>query len=53
MAILGFNVSGVVGYHSGIEPSSRVVRSSSSDVKMVAKVLLHSGVGDDTRTEAC
>lgn len=51
MAILGFNVSGVVGYHSGIQPGSRVVRSSSSDVPVVAKVLLHSGVDDDARTD--
>lgn len=51
MAILGFNVSGVVGYHSGIDPNSRVVRSSSSDLNVGAKVLLHSGVDDDAWTD--
>merc|ERR1719478_868872 len=46
MAILGSDVLGVVGYHSGIAPSSRgATASASSDIK--AKILLHSGVKDD------
>eukprot|EP00913_Durusdinium_trenchii_P002693 g2491.t1 len=51
MAILGSDVLGVVGYHSGIQTSARVVRSENSTVPMVAKVLLHSGVDDDAATD--
>ena len=50
MAILGMDVLGVVGYHSGISPSARVVRGNST-VPVTAKVLLHSGVKDDMATD--
>mmetsp|Transcript_31997 Transcript_31997/g.60255 ORF Transcript_31997/g.60255 Transcript_31997/m.60255 type:complete len:331 (-) Transcript_31997:377-1369(-) len=50
MAILGSDVLGVVGYHSGINPSVRVVRGNST-VPVTAKVLLHSGVQDDAATD--
>ena len=50
MAILGADVLGVVGYHSGIQPSRRVVRDNSSG-PVVAKVLLHSGVQDDLASD--
>eukprot|EP00933_Yihiella_yeosuensis_P031018 TRINITY_DN2456_c0_g1_i1.p1 TRINITY_DN2456_c0_g1~~TRINITY_DN2456_c0_g1_i1.p1 ORF type:complete len:575 (-),score=125.79 TRINITY_DN2456_c0_g1_i1:124-1848(-) len=46
MAILGSDVKGVVGYHSGIQPTSRVRRTNSTP-KITAKILLHSGVKDD------
>ena len=51
MAILGSDVLGVVGYHSGIQTTSRVVRQQNSTVPVVAKVLLHSGVDDDAATD--
>eukprot|EP00928_Gymnodinium_smaydae_P046516 TRINITY_DN309_c0_g1_i1.p1 TRINITY_DN309_c0_g1~~TRINITY_DN309_c0_g1_i1.p1 ORF type:complete len:312 (-),score=67.51 TRINITY_DN309_c0_g1_i1:287-1222(-) len=47
MALLGEDVLGVVGYHSGIAPNSRAKFNASSGVKVTAKVLLHSGVKDD------
>ncbi|CAE7491975.1 unnamed protein product [Symbiodinium natans] len=50
MAILGMDILGVVGYHSGIQPNARVVRGNST-VPVVAKVLLHSGVMDDAATD--
>ena len=50
MAILGVDVLGVVGYHSGIQPNRRVLRSDST-VPVRAKVLLHSGVQDDLATD--
>ncbi|CAE8600971.1 unnamed protein product [Polarella glacialis] len=50
MAILGSDVLGVVGYHSGIQNTSRVMRSSSSG-PIKTKILLHSGVRDDKATD--
>ncbi|CAE8600970.1 unnamed protein product [Polarella glacialis] len=50
MAILGSDVLGVVGYHSGIQNTSRVMRSNSSG-PIKTKILLHSGVRDDTATD--
>ena len=50
MAILGMDVLGVVGYHSGISPNARVVRGNSTG-PVTAKVLLHSGVQDDAATD--
>ena len=50
MAILGVDVLGVVGYHSGIQPNRRVLRSDSTG-PVRAKVLLHSGVQDDLATD--
>merc|ERR1719247_4012497 len=43
MAILGSDVLGVVGYHSGIAPSSRAAVSQTKPVAIKPKVLLHSG----------
>jgi len=47
MAILGSDVLGVVGYHSGIAPEGRVHVNSTTPLKITAKVLLHSGAMDD------
>jgi len=47
MAILGSDVLGVVGYHSGISKGSIVVRAESTPPIITTKVLLHSGVKDD------
>ena len=49
MAILGSDVLGVVGYHSGIAPGSTVVRPDKAII--TAKVLLHSGVKDDAAAD--
>ena len=52
MAILGVDVLGVVGYHSGIQTTSRVVWDSvTNNAAVKAKVLLHSGVDDDAATD--
>eukprot|EP00434_Breviolum_minutum_P037852 symbB.v1.2.033562.t2/scaffold4190.1/size43252/1 len=52
MAILGSDVLGVVGYHSGIQTSSRVQWNATTNNAVVkAKVLLHSGVDDDAATD--
>jgi len=52
MAILGVDVLGVVGYHSGIQTTSRVVWDSvNNNAEVKAKVLLHSGVDDDAATD--
>ncbi|CAJ1396165.1 unnamed protein product [Effrenium voratum] len=50
MAILGADVLGVVGYHSAISSSARVMRGNST-TPVTAKVLLHSGVDDDAATD--
>ena len=50
MAILGVDVLGVVGYHSGIQPNRRVLRTATSG-PVRAKVLLHSGVRDDLASD--
>jgi dienelactone hydrolase len=50
MALLGEDVLGVVGYHSGIAPANRVRRQNTS-APMKAKLLLHSGVKDDKATD--
>merc|ERR1719424_2665207 len=47
MAILGTDVLGVVGYHSGIAPTARAHVSTSAPVAIKPKVLLHSGAMDD------
>jgi len=51
MAILGTDVLGVVGYHSGIQITSREQVSKTQPVKITAKVLLHSGGVDDKATD--
>eukprot|EP00929_Paragymnodinium_shiwhaense_P010988 TRINITY_DN116155_c0_g1_i1.p1 TRINITY_DN116155_c0_g1~~TRINITY_DN116155_c0_g1_i1.p1 ORF type:complete len:620 (+),score=120.35 TRINITY_DN116155_c0_g1_i1:98-1861(+) len=50
MAILGADVLGVVGYHSGIGENARTVRADENST-IRAKVLLHSGVQDDAATD--
>jgi dienelactone hydrolase len=51
MAILGSDVLGVVGYHSGIANTSRVQVSQTQPRAITAKVLLHSGAMDDKATD--
>lgn len=51
MAILGSDVLGVVGYHSGIAPAVRAKVSDTEPVAITAKVLLHSGAKDDSATD--
>jgi len=51
MAILGSDVLGVVGYHSGISKGSIVVRADTTPAVITTKVLLHSGVKDDDATD--
>eukprot|EP00448_Togula_jolla_P030288 CAMPEP_0170620466 /NCGR_PEP_ID=MMETSP0224-20130122/28073_1 /TAXON_ID=285029 /ORGANISM="Togula jolla, Strain CCCM 725" /LENGTH=558 /DNA_ID=CAMNT_0010946641 /DNA_START=105 /DNA_END=1781 /DNA_ORIENTATION=+ len=51
LALLGADVAGVVGYHSGISPDSRVLYDPTTSPPVRAKVLLHSGVMDDDATE--
>jgi len=46
MALSGGDVLGVVGYHSGIAPDARVAHTNGTAI--TAKLLLHSGVMDDT-----
>jgi len=45
MAIMGSDVLGVVGYHSGL--SGRVMRNKTNPVAIKTKILMHSGVADD------
>jgi len=49
IALMGGNVLGVIGYHSGIQPDNRVVYSEMDPMPNVtARVLIHSGVMDDS-----
>lgn len=50
MAILGSDVLGVVGYHSGIQPDSGVIHSQAMHPAIKIKILLHSGARDDNAT---
>jgi dienelactone hydrolase len=49
MAIMGSDVLGVVGYHSGL--SGRVMRDKNNPVAVKTKILMHSGVMDDTAAD--
>mmetsp|Transcript_42525 Transcript_42525/g.92636 ORF Transcript_42525/g.92636 Transcript_42525/m.92636 type:complete len:218 (+) Transcript_42525:1-654(+) len=50
MVLLGLDVAGVVGYHSGISPDSVAEYDGSSMEPITAKVLMHWGVDDNAAT---
>merc|ERR1719174_2827987 len=49
MAIMGSDVLGVVGYHSGL--TGRVMRNKTNPVAVTTKILMHSSVQDDSSTD--